>query len=146
MSQANNDCYYYFYSNCTKVMQSWKTMGHLRKSLSLIRMCQTGVLVYLQGDSCPFRHEPHARGSEVMCEDWEFGKCLKKICPKRHMIITVCIHLLKYHTCQDDIQFYYCHRLFPSLRQQNFATHGCFLPLAKFGRRQLPLYIKILLL
>ena len=47
------------------------------------------VCVILQGQSCPYRHEPLSRGTEVICEDWEFGKCVKTHCEFRHMRIQV---------------------------------------------------------
>ncbi|XP_045453406.1 zinc finger CCCH domain-containing protein 11A-like [Melitaea cinxia] len=50
-----NDCYFYYYSTCTK------------------------------GDNCVFRHEPSALGCETMCSAWQQGKCLDKNCKLRHM-------------------------------------------------------------
>ncbi|GBP43032.1 Zinc finger CCCH domain-containing protein 11A [Eumeta japonica] len=50
-----NDCYFYYYSTCTK------------------------------GDNCVFRHEPAALGCETMCTAWQQGKCLDKRCKLRHM-------------------------------------------------------------
>lgn len=50
-----NDCYFYYYSTCTK------------------------------GDNCVFRHEPSALGCETMCTAWQQGKCLDKRCKLRHM-------------------------------------------------------------
>ncbi|KAI5639806.1 zinc-finger containing family domain-containing protein [Phthorimaea operculella] len=50
-----NDCYFYYYSTCTK------------------------------GDNCVFRHEPSALGCETMCSLWQQGKCLDKRCKLRHM-------------------------------------------------------------
>ncbi|CAG9766446.1 unnamed protein product [Ceutorhynchus assimilis] len=53
--KKNNDCYFYYYSTCSK------------------------------GDSCGFRHEPSALGCETMCSFWKEGKCLNIHCNFRHM-------------------------------------------------------------
>ncbi|KAF5281971.1 hypothetical protein FQA39_LY00495 [Lamprigera yunnana] len=53
--RKNNDCYFYYYSTCTK------------------------------GDSCTFRHEPSALGCETVCSFWKEGKCLNVHCSFRHM-------------------------------------------------------------
>ncbi|KAI2803181.1 hypothetical protein BLOT_007304 [Blomia tropicalis] len=53
--EKHNDCYFYFYSTCTK------------------------------GVKCPFRHCDQALGSEVVCEAWRRGKCRDMKCPFRHM-------------------------------------------------------------
>ncbi|XP_044734761.1 zinc finger CCCH domain-containing protein 11A-like isoform X2 [Chrysoperla carnea] len=53
--RKNNDCYFYYYSTCTK------------------------------GDNCTFRHEPSALGCETMCSYWQQGKCLNQHCNFRHM-------------------------------------------------------------
>ncbi|XP_050294055.1 zinc finger CCCH domain-containing protein 11A-like isoform X2 [Anthonomus grandis grandis] len=53
--KKNNDCYFYYYSTCSK------------------------------GDSCAFRHEPSALGCETMCSFWKEGKCLNVHCNFRHM-------------------------------------------------------------
>ncbi|ESN92346.1 hypothetical protein HELRODRAFT_89617, partial [Helobdella robusta] len=52
-----DDCYFYYYSNCSK------------------------------GAECKFRHEEAARGSEVTCRLWKEGKCFHQGCTFRHMII-----------------------------------------------------------
>lgn len=54
-SKKNNDCYFYYYSTCTK------------------------------GDSCLFRHEESALGCEVVCSFWKEGKCFNQHCNFRHM-------------------------------------------------------------
>ncbi|KAK4300309.1 hypothetical protein Pmani_027494 [Petrolisthes manimaculis] len=54
----NNDCYFYYYSTCTK------------------------------GDDCPYRHEPAALRNETMCLYWLRGHCTKENCIFRHMEIT----------------------------------------------------------
>ncbi|XP_076750132.1 uncharacterized protein LOC143422989 isoform X2 [Xylocopa sonorina] len=54
-SHKNTDCYFFYYSTCTK------------------------------GDNCPFRHEPSALGCETMCVYWQQGKCLDDHCTFRHM-------------------------------------------------------------
>jgi len=59
MATNTDDCYFYYYSSCTK------------------------------GDTCPFRHEPSARGTEEMCEEWAHGKCVDESCSLRHMQINV---------------------------------------------------------
>ncbi|XP_032299681.1 zinc finger CCCH-type domain-containing-like isoform X2 [Coturnix japonica] len=57
MSQQRGDCYFYFYSTCTK------------------------------GDSCPFRHCEAALGSERVCRLWMEGGCSRSNCKFRHMRI-----------------------------------------------------------
>ncbi|XP_046783526.1 zinc finger CCCH domain-containing protein 11A-like [Gallus gallus] len=57
MSQRGVDCYFYFYSTCTK------------------------------GDSCPFRHCEAALGSEQVCRLWVEGRCSSGNCKFRHMRI-----------------------------------------------------------
>ncbi|XP_068227053.1 zinc finger CCCH domain-containing protein 11A-like [Palaemon carinicauda] len=54
----NNDCYFYYYSSCSK------------------------------GDACPFRHEPAALRNETVCIFWLQGNCSKKNCIFRHMELT----------------------------------------------------------
>ncbi|OTF71046.1 hypothetical protein BLA29_001787 [Euroglyphus maynei] len=54
-TDKNNDCYFYFYSTCTKEK------------------------------NCPFRHCDLALGSEVVCELWRVGRCHDRNCPFRHM-------------------------------------------------------------
>jgi len=51
----NTDCYYYYYSNCTK------------------------------RDTCPYRHEPLALNQEKVCTFWLQGTCAKPHCMFRHM-------------------------------------------------------------
>nr|XP_022912839.1 zinc finger CCCH domain-containing protein 11A-like isoform X2 [Onthophagus taurus] len=53
--RKNNDCYFYYYSTCTK------------------------------GDNCTFRHEPSALGCETTCQFWKEGKCINVRCNFRHM-------------------------------------------------------------
>ncbi|XP_017772677.1 PREDICTED: zinc finger CCCH domain-containing protein 11A-like isoform X2 [Nicrophorus vespilloides] len=53
--RKNNDCYFYYYSTCTK------------------------------GDNCTFRHEPSALGCETTCSFWKEGKCINVHCNFRHM-------------------------------------------------------------
>ncbi|XP_048585539.1 muscle M-line assembly protein unc-89 isoform X2 [Nematostella vectensis] len=57
MTTNRDDCYFFYYSQCPK------------------------------GDDCPFRHEPAAVGCEITCKLWEQGKCFKKGCNFRHMVI-----------------------------------------------------------
>uniref|UniRef100_A0A8D0G0S8 C3H1-type domain-containing protein n=1 Tax=Sphenodon punctatus TaxID=8508 RepID=A0A8D0G0S8_SPHPU len=57
MSNQGDDCYFYFYSTCTK------------------------------GDSCPFRHCEAALGNETVCTLWQEGRCFRGICRFRHMEI-----------------------------------------------------------
>uniref|UniRef100_U3FVJ1 Zinc finger CCCH domain-containing protein 11A n=1 Tax=Micrurus fulvius TaxID=8637 RepID=U3FVJ1_MICFL len=57
MSNKGDDCYFYFYSTCTK------------------------------GDNCPFRHCEAALGNETVCVLWQEGRCFRSICRFRHMEI-----------------------------------------------------------
>ncbi|KAJ8360536.1 hypothetical protein SKAU_G00170610 [Synaphobranchus kaupii] len=57
MTNHGDDCYFYYYSTCTK------------------------------GDSCPFRHCEAAMGSETVCNLWQENRCFRKICKFRHMEI-----------------------------------------------------------
>ena len=50
----NEDCYFFYYSNCTK------------------------------GQSCPYRHEPAALSQEVQCKYWKKGQCTKPHCIFRY--------------------------------------------------------------
>ncbi|XP_030077373.1 zinc finger CCCH domain-containing protein 11A [Microcaecilia unicolor] len=54
MSNQGDDCYFYFYSTCSK------------------------------GDSCPFRHCEAALGNETVCTLWEEGRCFRQVCKFRH--------------------------------------------------------------
>ncbi|XP_074599933.1 uncharacterized protein LOC141854223 [Brevipalpus obovatus] len=56
VDKSNDDCYFFYYSNCTK------------------------------GDACPFRHCAAALGSEIVCQFWKEGRCTKgTACKYRHM-------------------------------------------------------------
>ncbi|KAL2090873.1 hypothetical protein ACEWY4_013136 [Coilia grayii] len=57
MTNHGDDCYFFYYSTCTK------------------------------GDSCPFRHCEAAMGSEVECSLWQENRCFRKVCMFRHMEI-----------------------------------------------------------
>ncbi|KAM9184642.1 zinc finger CCCH domain-containing protein 11A isoform 2-T6 [Mergus octosetaceus] len=57
MSKQGDDCYFYFYSTCTK------------------------------GDNCAFRHCEAALGSETVCTLWQEGRCFRNVCRFRHMEI-----------------------------------------------------------
>ncbi|XP_066479596.1 zinc finger CCCH domain-containing protein 11A [Tiliqua scincoides] len=57
MSNQGDDCYFYFYSTCTK------------------------------GDSCPFRHCEAALGNETVCTLWQERRCFRSVCRFRHMEI-----------------------------------------------------------
>ncbi|XP_042114091.1 zinc finger CCCH domain-containing protein 11A isoform X2 [Peromyscus maniculatus bairdii] len=57
MPNQGEDCYFYFYSTCTK------------------------------GDSCPFRHCEAALGNETVCTLWQEGRCFRQVCRYRHMEI-----------------------------------------------------------
>lgn len=57
MPNQGEDCYFYFYSTCTK------------------------------GDSCPFRHCEAALGNETVCTLWQEGRCFRQVCRFRHMEI-----------------------------------------------------------
>ncbi|KAJ6659827.1 hypothetical protein lerEdw1_018282 [Lerista edwardsae] len=57
MTNQGDDCYFYFYSTCTK------------------------------GDSCPFRHCEAALGNETVCTLWQERRCFRSVCRFRHMEI-----------------------------------------------------------
>ncbi|XP_067288543.1 zinc finger CCCH domain-containing protein 11A [Pseudorasbora parva] len=57
MTLQGDDCYFYYYSTCTK------------------------------GDNCPFRHCEAAMGSESVCSLWQEQRCFRNICKFRHMEI-----------------------------------------------------------
>ncbi|XP_059541495.1 zinc finger CCCH domain-containing protein 11A-like [Myotis daubentonii] len=57
MPHQGEDCYFFFYSTCTK------------------------------GDSCPFRHCAAALGNETVCTFWQEGRCFRQVCRFRHMEI-----------------------------------------------------------
>ncbi|KAM8756368.1 zinc finger CCCH domain-containing protein 11A isoform 1-T2 [Acanthopagrus schlegelii] len=58
MTNHGDDCYFFYYSTCTK------------------------------GDSCPFRHCEAAMGNETICSLWQEGRCFRTVCKFRHMEIT----------------------------------------------------------
>ncbi|KAG8007325.1 Zinc finger CCCH domain-containing protein 11A [Nibea albiflora] len=58
MTNHGDDCYFFYYSTCTK------------------------------GDSCPFRHCEAAMGNETVCNLWQEGRCFRSVCKFRHMEIT----------------------------------------------------------
>ncbi|KAF7653548.1 hypothetical protein LDENG_00081630 [Lucifuga dentata] len=58
MNNHGDDCYFFYYSTCTK------------------------------GDSCPFRHCEAAMGNETVCNLWQEGRCFRTTCKFRHMKIT----------------------------------------------------------
>ncbi|XP_053562690.1 zinc finger CCCH domain-containing protein 11A [Bombina bombina] len=57
MSNKGDDCYFFFYSTCSK------------------------------GDSCMFRHCEAAIGNETVCTLWQEGRCFRQVCKFRHMEI-----------------------------------------------------------
>ncbi|XP_046731172.1 zinc finger CCCH domain-containing protein 11A isoform X1 [Silurus meridionalis] len=57
MSNKGDDCYFYYYSTCSK------------------------------GDACPFRHCEAAMGNETVCGLWQENRCFRNICKYRHMEI-----------------------------------------------------------
>lgn len=59
MSQFGDDCYFYYYSSCTK------------------------------GESCTYRHCTEALGNETVCTNWRKGKCYRSGCMFRHMEIKI---------------------------------------------------------
>ncbi|KAM4587804.1 zinc finger CCCH domain-containing protein 11A isoform 1-T7 [Odontesthes bonariensis] len=59
MTNHGDDCYFYYYSTCSK------------------------------GDSCPFRHCEAAMGNESTCNLWKEGRCFRTVCKFRHMEITI---------------------------------------------------------
>ncbi|MEE6513518.1 hypothetical protein FKM82_021200 [Ascaphus truei] len=57
MTNQGDDCYFFFYSTCTK------------------------------GESCAFRHCEAAIGNEMVCTLWQEGRCFRQVCKYRHMEI-----------------------------------------------------------
>ncbi|KAG7319110.1 hypothetical protein KOW79_017584 [Hemibagrus wyckioides] len=57
MSNKGDDCYFFYYSTCTK------------------------------GDACPFRHCEAAMGNETVCSLWKENRCFRNVCKFRHMEI-----------------------------------------------------------
>ncbi|KAJ3602081.1 hypothetical protein NHX12_029841 [Muraenolepis orangiensis] len=57
MTNHGDDCYFYYYSTCTK------------------------------GDNCSFRHCEAAMGNETVCSQWVEGSCFRPACKFRHMEI-----------------------------------------------------------
>lgn len=57
MSDRGDDCYFFFYSTCTK------------------------------GAACRFRHCEAALGSETVCALWQAGHCSRRGCADRHMVM-----------------------------------------------------------
>uniref|UniRef100_F7HRW1 Zinc finger CCCH-type containing 11A n=1 Tax=Macaca mulatta TaxID=9544 RepID=F7HRW1_MACMU len=55
MPNQGEDCYFFFYSTCTK------------------------------GDSCPFRHCEAALGNETVCTLWQEGRCFRQVCRFRSL-------------------------------------------------------------
>jgi len=58
MQKSVEDCYYFYYSTCSK------------------------------GDACIFRHCEKALGTEAVCKNWLAKSCTNLECPFRHMLIT----------------------------------------------------------
>lgn len=75
--RKNNDCYFYYYSTCTKVRKNHPLAPPVSNPETL------------QGDNCSFRHEPSALGCETVCSFWKEGKCLNVHCNFRHMELRV---------------------------------------------------------
>lgn len=80
MTNRGDDCYFFYYSTCTKVSQM-KEVWH--------RAVDSDSSLLLQGESCPFRHCEAAIGSETICTLWQEGHCFRNTCKFRHMDITV---------------------------------------------------------
>lgn len=91
MSDRGDDCYFYYYSTCSKV-SVWVT--HSSEHACCVPFGAKHWLWFLftstwQGDSCPFRHCEAARGNEIVCNLWQEGCCFRSVCKFRHMEITV---------------------------------------------------------
>lgn len=86
MTNHGDDCYFFYYSTCTKV--SLSTMLTYSHSVSR-RKISNCVWFIVQGDSCPFRHCEAAMGNETVCNLWQEGRCFRSVCKFRHMEITV---------------------------------------------------------
>ena len=75
----NTDCYYYYYSNCTK------------------------------RDTCPYRHEPLALNQEKVCTFWLQGTCAKPHCMFRYVTSIwgrdICLSHLSF--CIDFEKFFW---------------------------------------
>lgn len=84
MTNRGDDCYFFYYSTCTKVSR----LSLLWHGAVDAEPASRSFLL-LQGDSCPFRHCEAAIGSEIVCTLWQEGRCFRNTCKFRHMEITV---------------------------------------------------------
>ena len=57
------------------------------------------LLLYPQGNKCPFRHSAAALGTEEVCDLWLKGQCNRKICAFRHSIVDVSIVCVCVRAC-----------------------------------------------
>ena len=55
----------------------------------VVEMCSLatyiGILI-LQGSQCAFRHQPAAKNTEVLCQEWLKGSCFNTACRLRHAV------------------------------------------------------------
>lgn len=94
MTDHGDDCYFYYYSTCTKVSYFTADLHVHFEIRSLYRLGEyegpeLSTEITSQGDSCPFRHCEAAMGNETVCSLWQEGRCFRALCKFRHMEITV---------------------------------------------------------
>ena len=90
MTNHGDDCYFFYYSTCTKVGNVWAQSYHVNTWFDQKKVLEPyRVSLIVQGDSCPFRHCEAAMGNETVCNLWQEGRCFRAVCKFRHMEITV---------------------------------------------------------
>lgn len=90
MTNHGDDCYFFYYSTCTKVGNVWAQSYHVNTWFDQKKVYEPYCVSFIvQGDSCPFRHCEAAMGNETVCNLWQEGRCFRTVCKFRHMEITV---------------------------------------------------------
>ena len=86
------DCYFYYYSTCSKVSLSLPSLFLSNQSPSLCppSLSQINLPLLLspaQGGQCKFRHCSAALGTEEACDLWLRNQsCKRQICAFRHSV------------------------------------------------------------
>lgn len=123
MPNSLHDCYFYYYSSCTKVklLRSQKR----KKFINFVScsICKSRSFSPFQGKNCEYRHEPIALGHETMCPKWIDGLCYDVKCKNRHMFIKVSVFVIS--ELGIVMQFSILPFVCPSL-QKNRSRIPCF--------------------